>query len=186
MRSRGPLAARRSDNSGLDRKSSEHMDASPQLEHAYGGDQIARHPLTRLISLRGFCVEAVWLRRFGKFLVVGGTGVGVNSAALFLLYQMLSLPLVLASVLATELSIASNFFWNDRWTFGRHWPTWGRFFKFNLVALGGLIIATTTLWGLVTLVRMPYLFANLLGVLLATSWNFVVNVFWTWGGVSCL
>ncbi|HEY7122664.1 MAG TPA: GtrA family protein [Ktedonobacterales bacterium] len=186
MKSRGPLAARLHDNSGLDRKSSEHVDHSPQPEHACSGDQAARQPLTRLLSLVGVHVEAVWLRRLGKFLVVGGTGLGVNSAALFLLYQMLSLPLVLASGLATELSIVSNFCLNDRWTFGCRWPTWGRFFKFNLVALGGLVLATLTLWSLVTLLRMPYLFANLLGVLLATSWNFVVNVFWTWGGVSCL
>lgn len=186
MKSRGPLAARCPDNSGLDRKPSEHVDSSPQPEHAYGGDQTARHLLARLTSLRGLRVEVVWLRRLGKFLVVGGTGVGVNSAALFLLYQMLSLPLVLASVLATELAIVSNFLLNNRWTFGCRWPTWGRFFKFNLVACGGLLIATLTLWSLVALVKMPYLFANLLGVLLATSWNFIVNVFWTWGGVSCL
>lgn len=186
MKSRGSLAAHCPDNSGLDRKPSEHMDPSPQPEHACSGDQIARHPLTRLISLMGVHVEAVWLRRLGKFLVVGCTGVGVNSAALFLLYQMLSLPLVLASALATELSIVSNFFLNDRWTFGCRLPTWRRFFRFNLVAFGGLLIATLTLWGLVTLLRMPYLFANLLGILLATSWNFVVNVFWTWGGVLCL
>ena len=187
MKSRGPLAARLPDKSDLDRKVSEHMDSSPrQPEYPCGGDQIARPPLTRLISLAGFRVEAVWLRRFGKFLVVGGTGVGVNSAALFLLYQMLSLPLVLASVVATELSIVSNFFLNDRWTFGCRWPTWGRFFKFNLVAFGGLLIAALTLWSLVALLRMPYLLANLLGVLLATSWNFAVNVFWTWGEVACL
>ncbi len=186
MKSRGPLAARLPDKSDLDRESSEHVVPAPQPERASSGNQTAHCLLARLTSLRGFRVEAVWLRKLGKFLVVGGTGMGVNSAALFLLYQMLSLPLVLASVLATELSIVSNFILNNRWTFGCRWPTWGRFFRFNLVAFGGLLIATLTLWGLVTLLRLPYLFANLLGVLLATSWNFVVNVFWTWGGVSCL
>lgn len=129
--------------------------------------------------------EVGMLRKLSKFLVVGGVGMGVNSAALFLLYQVLALPLVLASLLATELSIASNYYWNDRWTFGQRWPSWGRFGKFNLVALGGVLITTLTLWGLVTRLSMPYLLANLLGILLATSWNFIVNVFWTWG-VSCL
>lgn len=121
-----------------------------------------------------------WLSRPGKFLLVGGTGVVVNSVALVCLHQFLAMPLVLASVLAVELSIANNFFWNDRWTFGRRWPTWRRFLKFNLVSLGGLVITTTTLWALVTHLHKPYLLANLFGILLATSWNFVINVLWTW------
>jgi dolichol-phosphate mannosyltransferase len=127
-----------------------------------------------------------WLPRLSKFLVVGGIGVAVNSGAIFLLHQVLALPLVIASLLAVELSIASNYFWNDRWTFGRRWPSWARFLKFNLVALGGLLITTSTLWTLVTALGMYYLLANVLGVLLATSWNFVVNVVWTWGSASCL
>jgi dolichol-phosphate mannosyltransferase len=123
---------------------------------------------------------ARWLARPGKFLVVGGTGVVVNTVALACLHQLLALPLVLASALAVELSIASNFFWNDRWTFGRRWPTWRRFLKFNLVSLGGLVITTATLWALVTDLHSQYLLANLLGIMLATAWNFGINVLWTW------
>jgi putative flippase GtrA len=186
MRSREPLVVRRPDNSRAARKSSEHLVPSPeQRDPASSKDQPTDHPLARQIALRRLLARAPLLRKLSKFLVVGGTGVGVNSAALFLLYQLLSLPLVVASPLATELAIVSNFYWNDRWTFGRRWPSWGRFFKFNLVALGGVLITTLTLWALVTTLKMPYLFANLLAILLATSWNFVVNMFWTWGG-SCL
>jgi dolichol-phosphate mannosyltransferase len=128
-----------------------------------------------------------WLARPGKFLVVGATGVGVNTGALVCLHQLLSLPLVLASTLAVELSIAHNFFWNDRWTFGRGWrslwhtrPSFRRFLKFNLVSLGGLVITTATLLALVDGWHSPYVLANLLGILLATGWNFVINVLWTW------
>jgi putative flippase GtrA len=181
-----PLVAPCPDNSPIDRKSSDQLVPPPeQPEHAQVEEKIAGSSLPRWASLQRFPVAVVLLRKLSKFLVVGGTGVGVNSAALFLLYQVFSLPLVIASLLATELAIASNFYWNDRWTFGRRRPSWGRFFKFNLVALGGVLITAITLWGLVTLLRMPYLFANLLGILLATCWNFIVNVFWTWGG-SCL
>ncbi len=181
-----PLVARGPEHGCKGRKPSASSGASEeQLEHPPTEDQPTGHPPTRQRLLHGRAGQAGWLLKLGKFLVVGGIGVGVNSAALFLLYQICSLPLVLASLLATELSIVSNYYWNDRWTFGQRWPSWGRFGKFNLVALGGLFITTLTLWGLVTRLNMPYLFANLLGVLLATSWNFVVNVFWTWG-VSCL
>ncbi len=123
------------------------------------------------------------LRRFAKpskYLVVGGTGAAVNSVGLVLLHQLLALPLVLASALAVEISIASNYFLNDRWTFGRRWPSWRRFLKFNLVSCGGLVITTVTLWALVTDLRSPYLLANLFGIVLATAWNFAINLLWTW------
>jgi hypothetical protein len=62
--------------------------------------------------------------RLGKFLFVGGIGVGVNTAALFLLHQIAGLPVVAASALAVEVAILNNYLFNDRWTFGRRrpWP----------------------------------------------------------------
>src|ERR1700704_2250002 len=89
--------------------------------------------------------------RLSKFLVVGGTGVVVNNAALFALYQLLGLPLVVASVLAVTLAIGNNFVLNDRWTFNqaRHAASLHRFVRFGVVSLGGLAVTTVTLWALV-------------------------------------
>jgi dolichol-phosphate mannosyltransferase len=120
------------------------------------------------------------LSRPGKYLVVGGTGAAVNSGGLVVLHQLLLLPLVLASVLAVEISIGSNYLLNDRWTFGRRWPSWRRFLKFNLVSCGGLVITTAILWALVTDLHSPYLLANACGIVVATAWNFAVNLLWTW------
>ncbi len=126
--------------------------------------------------------EHARLTRLSKFLVVGGTGVLVNSLALFILFQWTHLPLVVASALSTELGIVNNFYWNDRWTFGRTQLSLRRFAQFNLVSLAGLVIATYTLWGLVRSLGVYYLAANLLGIAVATAWNFAANSFWTWGG----
>jgi dolichol-phosphate mannosyltransferase len=114
--------------------------------------------------------------------VVGGTGVLVNSLALFLLFQKVHLPLVFASVLSNELAIANNFCWNDRWTFRRTQFSLRRFARFNLVSLGGLVISTGILLILVRQLGLYYLTANLLSIALATAWNFMVNSLWTWGG----
>jgi len=114
--------------------------------------------------------------------VVGGTGVLVNSLALFILFQWVRLPLLVASALATELAIVNNFCWNDHWTFRRTRLSLSRFAKFNLVSLAGLAITACTLWILVNHLGYYYLAANLLGIILATAWNFAVNSFWTWGG----
>ena len=124
------------------------------------------------------------LGRLSKFLVVGGTGVLVNSLVLLLLVQGVHLPLMPASALSVELSILHNFCWNDRWTFGRTQLSWSRFTRFNLISLAGMIITTGTLWFLVRHLGLYYLAANLLGITLATAWNFAVNSWWTWGGAQ--
>ncbi len=118
----------------------------------------------------GHCERATFTR-LSKFLVVGGTGMLVSSLALLILFQWAHLPLVVASALATELAIVNNFCWNDHWTFGR-----------TLVSLAGLAITVCTLWILVNHLGLYYLAANLLGIALATAWNFAANSFWTWGG----
>ena len=123
------------------------------------------------------------MTKFIKFLLVGGLGVGVNSLALFVLHQLMRFPLVAASLVAVELAIVNNFLWNDRWTFERKKLSLRRFFQFNLVSCGGLVITTGTLWVLVTHLAAPYLLANLVGIGLATCWNFGINLLWTWGSV---
>src|SRR5258708_39445646 len=155
---------------------------------AESGQQDRRMPITsRSAALPGRLWRLVRrkctrLSRVSKFLVVGGTGVLVNSLALLLLVQWAHLPLVPASALSAELGIVHNFSWNDRWTFGRTRLSWSRFARFNLVSLGGLGITTGTLLFLVDHLGVYYLAANLLGITLATAWNFAVNSRWTWGG----
>ena len=120
--------------------------------------------------------------RLGKFLVVGGTGFVINSAALYTFYQLLRVPLVPASALAVVLAIANNFVLNDRWTFnGRRDAALARaFIRFGLVSLGGLAITAFTLWALVTYLNLHYLVANLIGIGLSTGSNFAANSTWTW------
>lgn len=118
--------------------------------------------------------------KLAKFGAVGLSGVGVNTLFLYLLHERAALPLLLAAPLAVEASIASNFILNNHWTFGRPTLAFIDFAKFNLVSLGGLVITTGSLYVLVTLVSMYYLLANLVGIGLATAWNFALNVLWTW------
>jgi putative flippase GtrA len=78
-------------------------------------------------------------RAFWRFCVVGTSGVVVNLAALAALTGA-GLVSTLASALAIELSVLSNFALNDRWTFSalrgeRAW--WARLARFQLVSLVG-------------------------------------------------
>ncbi len=114
-----------------------------------------------------------------KFSVVGGSGVLVNTGALYFAYQLAHLPLLIASILAVELAIVSNFVLNDQWTFGQRGLSGIRFARFNVVSLGGLAITTVTLL-LLKNVGIYYLVANLFGIGVATMWNFMLNMLWTW------
>ncbi len=121
------------------------------------------------------------LTKFFKFSIVGLSGVGVNSAVLYLLFDAAHLPLLVASPLAVETAIATNFMLNAWWTFQDDTPTLQRFARFNLVALGGMLITVTTLQVLVTSTSLHYQLANLIGIGLGTLWNFGLNLLWTWG-----
>jgi dolichol-phosphate mannosyltransferase len=68
-------------------------------------------------------------------------------------------------------------------------PTVRRFVKFNAVSLVGLVITTvvTTLVASVYSTELRaiagpayFLIANLFGIAVATAWNFLANVVWTW------
>ena len=118
------------------------------------------------------------LIRFGA---VGAMGLVVNNSALFVAHGVAGLPLLVASPVAVELAILHNFLWNERWTFGASEFSLRRLGKFNLTSLGGLLITSGVLYLLVVDAGVHYLLANLVGIALATAWNFGASLLWTWG-----
>jgi putative flippase GtrA len=78
--------------------------------------------------------------RFLKFCTVGASGVVVNLLFLALFSDILSFQVNIASAMAIELSINSNFFMNEIWTFRDRHVSSGRarrWAKFHLVSLAG-------------------------------------------------
>ena len=120
-------------------------------------------------------------QKLAKFLLVGGSGVLVNTAALYALHEYAHLAIPVAAALAVELAIVNNFLWNNLWTFGERSVSFRRFAKFNFVSLAGLGVTTGTVWVLSSAFNTHYLVANLAGIGLASAWNFVANMLWTWG-----
>ncbi|PKL65756.1 MAG: glycosyltransferase family 2 protein [Methanomicrobiales archaeon HGW-Methanomicrobiales-3] len=125
-----------------------------------------------------------WKRVF-KFGIVGLSGIIVNLGILWLLVEYALLDKNIASLIAIEISILHNFVWNDLWTFRakedvRITSRWQRLIAFNLVSIGGSVIN----WGLFLLLTagfsVYYLLAQLIGILVAFVWNFLVNRRVTW------
>jgi dolichol-phosphate mannosyltransferase len=126
-----------------------------------------------------------WKRVF-KFGIVGISGIVVNLGILYLLVQYARSDDLLASFIATELSILNNFVWNDFWTFrsaeNRELSSrWHRLVAFNLVSAGGVAINLGIFYALTRWFAIYYLLAQLVGILVAFAWNFLVNRRFTWG-----
>ena len=134
-----------------------------------------------------FVASAAWLRfqssrTFLKFAAVGATGVVVN-LGVFTWLLSTGMNKFLASPLAIEASIVSNFFLNNFWTF-RQRKTRARKrikgLKFNAVSLVALGIS----YG--TFVLLSHLFPDvapqvhqLIGIVPATAVNYFLNSYWT-------
>ncbi len=123
------------------------------------------------------------LQEFIKFAIVGGSGVLVNMGLLFILTRFLSVRLEIASPIAIEVSILSNFTLNNLWTFKKrntHVPFWSRLFRYHLVTGLAGIVNYLVLLLLVNSFGMHDMLSNLIGILIGTIITYSLNSLWTW------
>jgi dolichol-phosphate mannosyltransferase len=130
---------------------------------------------------RGAAVQE--FSRAWRFATVGAFGALTNTFLLWLLTERAALYYLASSVVATEITILSNFTLNHNWTFarerdGQSFPR--RLLKFNLVSIGGLALTVATLFALKQFVGLHYLVANAAAVVAGAGWNYVANRRWTW------
>ncbi len=127
--------------------------------------------------------------RWLKFNFVGGIGIGVQFAALFVLKGVLHLHYLVATVLAVELAVIHNFIWHEQFTWadrtmaprtlkGRR-NSLARLVRFNLAngavsILGNVSLMTLLVyWG-----HLHYLVANAIAIALCSVANFAVSETW--------
>lgn len=137
-----------------------------------------------------------------RFLIVGAIGYLVNQVFLFLLYDTPAawfLPaketpsrliffthddmrLLIAAIIAVEISIVSNFYWHNRWTFRDRpkKPFLLRYLQFNATSFGSPLISVGVVNVLTPYVGVNYFLANTIGILLGTVWNWVCNTRFVW------
>ena len=121
--------------------------------------------------------------RLLKFGVVGVTGIAVNMGALYLLTDFGKIPYFIASLIAIELSILSNFSINLGWTWkdrSEAGTVWSKLLRYHIgvgiTALLGnyLILIAMTEW-----LGVYYLVSNLVGIGVGTLASYIVNDLWT-------
>jgi len=125
------------------------------------------------------------LLRLMKFIGVGLSGVIVNEGILWLLTDIAGIKYYISSPFAIEASIISNFILNNRFTFGdRRIARNGNFFvrllKFNVTCIIGALIQYGLLILFTHVFGVNYLISNLIGIVVAFVWNYVLSLTWTW------
>jgi dolichol-phosphate mannosyltransferase len=145
--------------------------------------QVLDISLYALSARRGAAWEE-W-ERILRFAAVGCTGIIVNTGILWILTGYAGIYYLVSSVIAIEVSILSNFFLNDRWTFGKGMTQGGRTLAerigmFHAVSAGGAAINWLVLFTLTQYAGLFYLVSNLAGIFAGFIWNYLVNRNVTW------
>ena len=127
------------------------------------------------------------MSRFIRFSISGFSGLLVNMAILFLLREFIGLGLTRSAIMAAEIAIVNNFFWNDLWTFHdiasrqKGWSKQSkRFLKFNMICLSGLILNVLLINLLYNFFGINEYIANLIAIATVTFWNFWFNLKLSW------
>ncbi|MEG3977072.1 glycosyltransferase [Microcoleus sp. herbarium8] len=125
--------------------------------------------------------------KFLRFGAVGFSGVFVDMGVLYVLREILNWELTRSLILAAELAIISNFFWNDWWTFGdisKRQPGMKqrlkRLLKFNTICLMGLILNVLLVNVMFNFLGINEYLATLIAIAAVTLWNFWINMKLSW------
>jgi len=150
-------------------------------------DRTAGESKLGLRDIIEFILNAWWIRfnslkTFLKFAVVGGSGVVVNLGFFTLLLSM-GVNKYLASPIAIEISIITNFLLNNYWTFSSRNikdRIRVRGLKFNAVSLVSLGVSYSTFIALsMFFPQFPPQVHQLAGIIPATLVNYFLNSYWT-------
>jgi dolichol-phosphate mannosyltransferase len=145
--------------------------------------QVTDITIYALTGRRGAAWEE-W-RKILRFGVVGCSGIVVNIGLLWILTTFAGIPDLVSLAIAIELSIVNNFLWNEHWTFGggeahRLGDVRHRFVSFQAVSIGGALINWFLYFLLTRWAGVYWLLANLVAILVAFAWNYLVNRNLTW------
>ena len=120
---------------------------------------------------------------FVKFLLVGLTGLFVNSIALWAFTELTAIHYLISAVLATQVSTLWNFGLTERWVFGQRATDRsfvGRLVSFLLVNNAMLLLRGPIMTLLVSSWGMHYVLANLASLFVMTFLRYLLADKWIW------
>ena len=121
--------------------------------------------------------------KFLKFLLVGLSGLVVNSAALFGFTELAAIHYVVSAALATQVSTLWNFGLTEKWVFGKREterPFVQRLVSFLLINNLLLVVRGPIITLLVDRAGVHYLLANLVSLFAMTVLRYLLADKWIW------
>jgi dolichol-phosphate mannosyltransferase len=122
-------------------------------------------------------------RNFVKFLLVGASGLFVNSFVLWAFAELTAMHYLLAAILATQASTLWNFGLTESWVFGKREterPFLGRLVSFLLMNNAMLLLRGPILTLLVSQLGTHYVVANLVSLFAMTVLRYLLADRWIW------
>jgi len=166
---------RASDPSRTTRAAVSRRTADPPRRTTSTGRAAQRGPRARVSRAAGRARPA--FARVAGFALAGVTGLAVNSAALWAFVDLLHVPLLVAAMLATQVSTTWNFLLIDRFVYSgpRQRSAWSRFLGFAAVNNVVLLLRLPLLAWFVHTLGMGYLWANVVTLLIAFTVRYLIS-----------
>ena len=121
---------------------------------------------------------------FIRYCLVGVIGVMVNLGTYLFLNRYFQIPLEVASLIAIEASIVSNFLLNNYWTFKyrvKKLPMYRRLINFHIAAgISGILFYYLFFLFLTTVLEINDVLSILVATATGTISNYTINSLWTW------
>lgn len=115
-----------------------------------------------------------------KFSVVGVSGIVVNNIVLLLLVHY-GMQDIVASIIATECAIITNFIGNSLWTWREHkGGVMRKFWLFQAISMVTGALTVALFWLLHDIFGMQLLVANTIAILVTFLMRFSLNDKYTW------
>jgi len=124
--------------------------------------------------------DKVFLLKFLKFGVVGGSGVIVDFFFTWLTKEKFKVQKYAANAIGFTIAASTNWFLNRIWTFNSQNPEMLReYSEFLIISLIGLGINSLVLWTLTEKFKINFYISKLGAIAVTTVWNFFANYLYT-------
>jgi putative flippase GtrA len=124
--------------------------------------------------------DKVFLIKFIKFGIVGGSGVVVDFFFTWLFKEKFNVQKYVANALGFSIAASTNWFLNRIWTFNSQNPELLlEYTQFIFVSLIGLGINSLVLWLLTDKLKFNFYLSKLGAIAVTTVWNFFANYLYT-------
>ena len=130
-------------------------------------------------------ISGIWNRLLGiptviKFAMVGGSGMSIRMAGMYILVDLAGVNYLLAYALLFVVVMSWNYTWNSLWTFPDKARSFLGFLKYCMVGLIALGVGQLILYLLTDLAGLWYIASTAVAIVVGFIVNFTISKKWVW------